>query len=169
MKKKYILFISILSFALGHLANMVVGNVLEDNANVYGVQNDGSFEKLKKQQEKVLAYGKNDDFRELIYFIYTKYEFSYKEEMLYCLILANKWKVRNGFIFMGIKLEQLLENENASFYTKQMLYDILADFMIRGGGLGFPECNDILHELKKKGADFYKNCVADSLSEHVSY
>ncbi len=39
MKIKYILFISILSFALGHLANMVVGNVLEDNANVYGVQN----------------------------------------------------------------------------------------------------------------------------------
>lgn len=169
MKKGLILLISILSFALGHLTNMFVGNVLEDNTNVYGVQNDGSFEKLKKQQEKVLAYGKNDDFRELIYFIYTKYEFSYKEEMLYCLILANKWKVRNGFIFMGIKLEQLLENENASFYTKQMLYDILADFMIRGCGLGFPECNDILHELKKKGADFYKNCVADSLSEHVSY
>lgn len=169
MKKGLILLISILSFALGHLANMFVGNVLEDNANVYGVQNDGSFEKLKKQQEKVLAYGKNDDFRELIYFIYTKYEFSYKEEMLYCLILANKWKVRNGFIFMGIKLKRLLENENASFYTKQMLYDILADFMIRGGLLGFPECNDILHELKKKGADFYKNCVADSLSEHVSY
>ena len=117
----------------------------------------------------VNIYEIDDDFRELIYFIYTKYEFSYKEEMLYCLILANKWKVRNGFIFMGIKLEQLLENENASFYTKQMLYDILADFMIRGCGLGFPECNDILHELKKKGADFYKNCVADSLSEHVSY
>lgn len=72
MKKKYILFISILSFALGHLTNMFVGNVLEDNANVYGVQNDGSFEKLKKQQEKVLAYGKNDDFRNLTFFYLRK-------------------------------------------------------------------------------------------------
>ena len=43
MKKGLILLISILSFALGHLTNMFVGNVLENNANVYGMQNDGSF------------------------------------------------------------------------------------------------------------------------------
>lgn len=72
MKKGLILLISILSFALGHLTNMVVGNVLEDNTNVYCLQNDGSFEKLKKQQEKVLAYGKNDDFRNLTFFYLRK-------------------------------------------------------------------------------------------------
>lgn len=168
MKKKYILFISILSFALGHLANMIVGNVLEDNANVYGVQNDGSFEKLKKQQEKVLAYGKNDDFMDLTFFIYAKYEFSYKEKMLYNIIFANKWKKQNGFISTSSNLEYLLDNENASFYTKQTLYDILVDFMIRGGLLGFPDCNDMLYTLKKEGADYYKNFIADSLSEHMS-
>ena len=90
MKKGLILLISILSFALGHLANMIVGNVLEDNANVYGVQNDGSFEKLKKQQEKVLAYGKNDDFMDLTFFIYAKYEFSFDEIMLYNIISSNE-------------------------------------------------------------------------------
>ena len=169
MKKGLILLISILSFALGHLTNMVVGNVLEDNTNVYCLQNDGSFEKLKKQQEKVLAYGKNDDFRNLTFFIYAKYEFSYKEKMLYNIIFANKWKKQNGFISTSSNLEYLLDNENASFYTKQTLYDILVDFMIRGGLLGFQSSKNRLHELKEKGADYYKNFVADSLSEYVSY
>lgn len=169
MKKGLILLISILSFALGHLTNMVVGNVLEDNANVYGVQNDGSFEKLKKQQEKVLAYGKNDDFMDLTFFIYAKYEFSFDEIMLYNIIFANKWKKQNGFISTSSFLEDFLDNENASFYTKQTLYDMLVDFMIRGGLLGFQSSKNRLHELKEKGADYYKNFVADSLSEYVSY
>lgn len=168
MKKGLILLISILSFALGHLANMVVGNVLEDNASAYCLQNDGSFEELRKQQEKALAYGKNDDFTYLRYFVYVKYVYSYNEEMLYWLILANKWKVRNGFISTSTFLKDLLDNENASFYTKQTLYDMLVDFMIRGGLLGFPDCNNILYKLKKEGADYYKNFVADSLSEHMS-
>lgn len=168
MKIKYILIISILSFALGHLANMVVGNVLEDNANVYGVQNDGSFEKLKKQQEKVLAYGKVDDFDYLRYFVYAGYVYSHKEEHLYNIILANKWKESNGFISTSTFLKDLLDNENASFYTKQTLYDMLVDFMIRGGLLGFPDCNDMLYTLKEEGAGYYKDFVADSLSEHMS-
>ena len=80
MKKGLILLISILSFALGHLTNMFVGNGLEDNANVYGVQNDGSFEKLKKQQEKVLAYGKNDDFMDLTFLFTQNMNFHIKKK-----------------------------------------------------------------------------------------
>lgn len=89
--------------------------------------------------------------------------------MLYNIIFANKWKKQNGFISTSSNLEYLLDNKNASFYTKQTLYDILVDFMIRGGLLGFQSSKNRLHELKEKGADFYKNCVADSLSEYVSY
>ena len=124
--------------------------------------------KLKKQQEKALAYGKVDDFDYLRYFVYAGYVYSHKEEHLYNIILANKWKESNGFISTSSFLKDLLDNENASFYTKQTLYDMLVDFMIRGGLLGFPDSNDMLYTLKKEGADYYKNFVADSLSEHMS-
>lgn len=40
--------------------------------------------------------------------------------------------------------------------------------LIRGGLLGFPDCNDMLYTLKKEGAGYYKNFIADSLSEHMS-
>lgn len=94
--------------------------------------------------------------------------FHIKKKMLYNIIFANKWKKQNGFISISSNLEYLLDNENASFYTKQTLYDILVDFMIRGGLLGFPDCNDMLYTLKKEGAGYYKNFIADSLSEHMS-
>ena len=158
------LVLGVMAFGLGFLCNRIVGIVLETNPQIVATD-IANTKALAVRQKRFLKSGSLYDYKQLEDY-YDALDISGDEMMLYHIIAANKFNIKNSYANVAIKIEYMFDKE-MDFPTKLLLNNISMDFLIRGGMQGIIGCDYILYDMKDNGGiDFYDN-KADSLAQSI--